>query len=100
MGKSQAAIQSLLQQSYIYTFFIFSTKLYSVTCQYNQYFPTIVTLTNQMNCKHSEFWSCGLQCMVLMYCMCYATSMSAELNYQQFSGLDRVVGVDTEFLRR
>lgn len=35
-----------------------------------------------------------------VYCMCYATSMSAELNYQQFSGLDRVVGVDTEFLRR
>lgn len=30
--------------------------------------------------------------------MCYATSVSAELNYQQLSRLDRVVRVDTELL--
>lgn len=67
-------------------------------CQCNLYFPTTMSLTNQRNYKRLVFCSCGLRCMQLMYCMCYATSVSAELNYQQLSRLDRVVRVDAELL--
>lgn len=38
--------------------------------QCNLYFPTTMSLTNQMNYKHLIFWSCGLRCMLLMYCIC------------------------------
>lgn len=41
----------------------------------------------------SAYWSCWPS-------MYYATFIFAELNYQQFSWLDRVVSVDTEFLCR
>ena len=70
MGKSQAAIQSPLHQSYVSTFFFFNNqpKDQATSFQHNQYFSTIVSPTNQMNCRHSVFWSCGLQCMLLMYC--------------------------------
>lgn len=106
MGKSQAAIQTLLHHTATLLLCLF-VCLFNFNSKIDlRHFYTINTFRpwwhwqTKMNCKHCAFWSCGLQCMLLVYCMCYATSMSAELNYQQFSRLDRVVCVDTEFLRR